>query len=176
MSCRGTRAQLLRVGLVVPGNELLPYDVVEFFQRLDIQTLHRTNDISLDNTNVAFYMTLTPRLLDARRLGNSPVVSKKFNVPGIQDALFIVVLPVYSRGAIIRDDESRHTVKEVKGIRVPIKPGRHLFVQKTFAIEEPTVLANVYLHYGLDLWIEKVMKLLVICEFVLDGYNGLLFG
>ena len=88
---------------------------------------------------MALYMPFVPWFPNTRRLGNSSVVSEEFNIPGIQDAPLIIVLPVYSRSTIVRNDKSRRSAEESKGVRMTGKPGWHLFIQKPFAIEEPAV-------------------------------------
>ena len=136
---RCTGSEFLGVILAVPGDQLPTHDVVVFLQGIDIQTLHRADDIVLHNAYVPLYMAFVAGLFDPRRSGSCSIVGKELDIPGIQNALFIKVLPVNSCRTVVWNDKCRNASIKSESIRMAGIPGGHLFIQKTFTVKVPAV-------------------------------------
>ena len=136
---RCTRTQLLGVFLCIPRYEFAPHDVVKLLERIDIQLLHRADDVSFNNAYVALYMAFILRPPDSRGLRNDTVVVKELNIPGVQDALLVEVLTIYRCSTVVRNNKRRGSAKEIEGIYMACIPGRHLLVKKSLTIKIATV-------------------------------------
>ena len=79
-----------------------PHDVIEFSQRMDIQAIHWSNNIVLNDTYMPFYMILVLRYLHSSWFRNCPIMLKKLHIPCIQDAFLIEMAPIHSSCTVIR--------------------------------------------------------------------------